>query len=71
MVGRQPQNPLALSTKAARLGALALLIGCLILGWPVSQGYRAAMVGEPKPPLGDGWQELRRFGWEIATEGAR
>ncbi|MEM7642746.1 MAG: hypothetical protein AAF366_09475 [Pseudomonadota bacterium] len=71
MVDRQPQNPLALSTKAARLGALALLVGLLILGWPVSQGYRAATAGEPKPSLGDGWQELRRFGWEIGAEVTR
>ncbi len=67
MANRQPQNPLALSVKAARLGALALLFGLVILGWPVAQGYRAATMGEAKPPLGDGWQELRRFGWDIGA----
>lgn len=69
MAQRQPQNPLALSVKAARLGAVALLVGLVILGWPVAQGYRDAQAGAPKPALGDGWQELRRFGWEIGAGG--
>jgi hypothetical protein len=65
-----PRNPLQLSTKAARYGAVALFVGLLILGWPVAQGWRMAGAGAEKPALGDGWQELRRFGWEMGMEAA-
>ncbi|WP_298430748.1 hypothetical protein [uncultured Jannaschia sp.] len=60
----QPRNPLSLSEKAARYGAVALLVGVLIIGWPIVEGYRIAGAGMPMPPEGDGWQELRRFGWD-------
>ncbi|MEM7487941.1 MAG: transglycosylase domain-containing protein [Pseudomonadota bacterium] len=39
MVDRQPQNPLALSVKAARLGALAVMVGIAVFAWPVARGY--------------------------------
>lgn len=66
-----PRNPLSLSERGARYGAMALLVGALILGWPVAEGYRMAGAGQPKPTEGDGWQELRRFGWEYGMEAGR
>lgn len=64
------RNPLSLSTKAARYGAVALLAGMAILMVPVVQGYRAGVEGRPAPEPLDGWQEMRLFGWELAVEGA-
>ncbi|WP_371157059.1 hypothetical protein [Jannaschia sp. 2305UL9-9] len=62
------ENPLSLSTKAARYGAVALLFGLLILMIPVVQGYAAASAGDPPPSPVNGWQEMRLFGWELAMQ---
>lgn len=65
---RAARNPLSLSTKAARYGAAALFVGVAILMIPVFQGYSAGRAGETAPVPETGWQEIRLFGWELATE---
>ncbi|WGH77971.1 hypothetical protein [Jannaschia ovalis] len=65
-----PRNPLSLSEKGARYGAVAFFAGALILAWPVSEGWRAAQAGLEAPQGTSGWAELRRFGWQMAREGA-
>lgn len=62
------RNPLALSTKAARYGAVACLVAGVILAVPVTQGYRDG-VGPVLPPE-SGWDALRQFGREMAMQGA-
>ncbi|MGB3407889.1 MAG: hypothetical protein WBA67_10380 [Jannaschia sp.] len=64
------ENPLSLSTKSARYGAVALVLGIGILMIPVVQGYLAGRAGEAAPEATDGWAEMRLFGWELATEAA-
>ncbi|SFI53032.1 hypothetical protein [Jannaschia pohangensis] len=66
-----PRNPLALSTKAARYGAVALLVGAAILVWPVWQGMEAARAGAPEPRAGTPWEELQVFGWQLVQEETR
>ncbi|GIT90611.1 hypothetical protein JANAI62_10660 [Jannaschia pagri] len=65
------ENPLSLSTKAARYGAVGLVFGLAVLAWPVVQGYRMGSDGGPAPEATDGWNEMRLFGWELATGGAQ
>lgn len=64
----EPRNPLQLSTKAARYGALAFLVAATILAVPVVQGYRDGVA--PVLPPENGWDSLRQFGREMALQEA-
>ncbi|UWQ19334.1 hypothetical protein [Jannaschia sp. M317] len=67
-MAKRGENPLSLNQRGARYGAFALALGLAILAWPVVQGYGDGSAGRAAP-LGDsGWDEMRRFGWEMATE---
>lgn len=61
-----PRNPLHLSTKAARYGAVAFLVAATILAVPVVQGYRDGV--SPVLPPESGWDALRQFGREMAMQ---
>ena len=58
--------PLSLAERAARYGALAVLIGATILAIPVVQGYREGPtfpVLNPSP-----WEALKQMGHEMRME---
>lgn len=60
------RNPLSLSTRAARYGAVACVVAGTILAVPVVQGYRDGAA--PVLPPESGWDALRQFGREMAAQ---
>ena len=62
--GRPARNPLSLSVRGARYGAVALALGLAVLAFPVWQGTRDGL--PPEPPASD-WDALRQFGRELAA----
>ncbi|MGB3555804.1 MAG: hypothetical protein WBA25_14325 [Jannaschia sp.] len=61
------ENPLSLSVKAARYGAVGFTVGLAILLFPVVQGWRDGAGGPDLDPASP-WQALRIMGREMAAE---